>query len=131
MKKSQNIEIVEGKITQVDLRMHCKSLVYAVRLKIDYYNISFGGSGLSDKKFNRMAFHIESILKVLEVQSWEELLEKEVRAICRNNTYIIGIGHLTKDQWFSWDSYPSDIIDKIQMDRIKNWQLIQKYSEII
>lgn len=49
---------------------------------------------------------IIELMKVLEVESWEELKGKYVRV--ESNGWggnITKIGHLMKDQWFGWKEY--------------------------
>lgn len=47
---------------------------------------------------------IIELMKTLEVESWEELKGKYVR-VESENWKIIRIGHLMKDNWFSFEEY--------------------------
>lgn len=63
------------------------------------YNPSYKGCEELSKKDIGGSW-VFGILKVLAVQSWEELVGINVRVSC-NSEFIQKIGHIIKDQWFS------------------------------
>lgn len=62
---------------------------------------SFGNYGLKHQDYGIPM--IESILKTVGVDSWEELKGKHIRLDAENGK-VYGIGHITEDKWF----YPED-----------------------
>ena len=49
-------------------------------------------------------------MKVLEVDSWEQLKGKYVRVEFEGwGGKVLRIGHLMKDKWFSWDKYFAEV----------------------
>jgi hypothetical protein len=72
---------------------------------------SFGGYTLDEysKETNEREGHafgtdcLIQILKTVDVESWEQLKGKNIRAILSDDTFsakILGIGHIIKDKWF-------------------------------
>lgn len=56
---------------------------------------------------------IIELMKTIEVDSWECLKGQYVRAIIGGwGEKIYAIGHLIKDQWFSWDDYFATVRNK-------------------
>lgn len=68
-------------------------LTYFLNLEHERGNQAFGGYRLSED-------HIKSILKVLDVPSWEMLPNKIIR-IDAEDHLIKSIGHPLKDDWFN------------------------------
>lgn len=59
---------------------------------------AFGGHCLKDSNFYKWT---EGILKVMEVNKWEDLKGKYCRvAIHKNYGTIVGMGNIIKDKWF-------------------------------
>lgn len=93
-------------------------LTYYLHLSGDGWGQGFGGYALDKhnkktKKREGVAYGMESIRRILEavgVSKWEDLRGEHIR-IRRTDqgmgATIMGIGHITKNQWF----FPEDLVE--------------------
>jgi hypothetical protein len=105
-------EVVNAKITGTHLGIEDHGiLTFFLYLEFDGYHQGFGGYALDTyDKENKMRIGtaygtdcILNILKVLEVNKWEDLKGKYVR-IKRDGTWnepITEIGHIVNNKWFN------------------------------
>jgi hypothetical protein len=94
------IEIVNARIKGTFLGYEDHG-IFTSDITLDYGSSfqSFGGWSIKGEHTSRW---IESILTVLELNSWEELENSLIR-VKREKSYngkIIAIGHVLKDSWF-------------------------------
>lgn len=106
-------EICNAKIAGTKLGEEHGCLTANLYLEGDGWGCSFGGYCL-DKWMDNIGEHssidgygaIIELMKILDVESWEELNGKYVRVEHEGwGGSIVKIGHLIKDQWFSWKEY--------------------------
>lgn len=85
------------------------------RVLSSWIQVTYGGSGQGFGGYflggPYMAVWIEEILKVLEVEKWENLKGKSCRIDIRDGL-AYGIGNLLTDKWF----YPKEVFNKMQME---------------
>ena len=108
------MKIENAKITSTKLGEEHGCLTAEIFLEGDGWMCAFGGYCLdhwcadaTDHKSTGGYGAIIELMKTLEVESWEELKGKYVRAEFKDGWggSILRIGHLIKDKWFSWDEY--------------------------
>ena len=106
-------EILNAQITGTKLGEEHGCLTASIILEGHYWGCSFGGYCL-DHWFADAGEHnstggygaIIELMKALDVESWEELKGQYVRAEFESHGGpITRVGHITKDQWFSWKDY--------------------------
>ena len=108
-----NTQIVNAKITGTKLGEEYGCLTAYITVEGAGWGCSFGGYCL-DHWFADTGEHdstdgygaIIELMKTLEVESWEELKGKYVRVESEGwGGRVTKIGHLIKDQWFSFKEY--------------------------
>ena len=106
-------EIINGKITSTKLGEEHGCLTASLMIEGNGWCCGFGGYCL-DHWFADVGEHRSSdgygaiieLMKVLGVDSWEELNGKYVRVEIEGwGGKILRIGHLMKDKWFSFKDY--------------------------
>lgn len=106
-------KIENAQITGTKLGEEHGCLTAEIFLEGDHWSCAFGGYCL-DHWFAGTGEHHSSdgygaiieLMKTLEVESWEELKGQYVRVESEGwGGRIIRVGHLLKDQWFSFDEY--------------------------
>lgn len=106
-------EILNAKITSTKLGEEHGCLTADLFLEGRGWGCAFGGYCL-DHWFAKIGEHtaedgygaIIELMKTLEVYSWEELKGQFVRVEIEGwGGNIVRIGHLIKDQWFSFKEY--------------------------
>lgn len=108
-------EILNAKITGTKLGEEHGCLTAQIFLEGEHWGCAFGGYCL-DHWFADTGEHsstdgygaIIELMKTLEVESWEKLKGQYVRAEFDSNGWgspVLRIGHIMKDQWFSWKEY--------------------------
>ena len=107
------VKIENAKITDTKLGEDHGCLTTNIFLEGDGWGCFFGGYCL-DHWYAKAGEHHSSdgygaiieLMKTLEVESWEELKGQYVRVESEGwDGNITRIGHLMKDQWFSFDEY--------------------------
>ena len=107
-------KIENAKITGTKLHEMHGCLTADIFLEGNGWGCAFGGYCL-DHWFADVGEHtstdgygaIIELMKTLDVTSWEDLKGQHVRVESENGWggKILRIGHLIKNQWFSWDEY--------------------------
>lgn len=106
-------KIENAQITGTKLGEEHGCLTAEIFLEGDHWSCAFGGYCL-DHWFAETGEHHSSdgygaiieLMKTLEVESWEELKGQYVRVESEGwGGRIIRIGHLLKDNWFSFEEY--------------------------
>jgi hypothetical protein len=101
-------EIINAKITDVTLNYGDRGLLTAW-IQLDYGGSSqgFGGYALylpKSFKHHQLLSHaghfITRCIQIADVESWEKIKGKTVRARCTQGS-VEAIGHIVKDDWFN------------------------------
>ena len=107
------VKIENAKITDTKLGEDHGCLTTNIFLEGDGWGCFFGGYCLDHWCAKAGEHHsldgygaIIELMKTLEVESWEELKGQYVRVESEDwGGRIIRVGHLLKNQWFSFDEY--------------------------
>jgi len=99
-----NPEIKNAKIESVYLGFEGHGILTCY-LNLDYGGVaqSFGGYQMKNPNYG-MEF-IERVLRVVGVESWEQLPGKTIRAKA-DNVKVYGIAHILRPEWF----HPEDLV---------------------
>jgi len=74
--------------------------IFTASIMLDYGKYGVQGFGQHDLSFKDYGIkYLRSVLEVLEVDQWEDLIGVNVRAKIKDGM-IIGIGHIVNDEWF-------------------------------
>jgi hypothetical protein len=97
------VEIKNARIESVYLGLESHGILTCY-LNLDYGGLaqSFGGFELKHPDYGMEFIH--RILRVVGVESWEQLPGKTIRAKC-DNSKVYGIAHIIEPKWF----HPEDL----------------------
>lgn len=108
-------KILNAKIESVSLCFANDILTFYLGLKIEGgAGCCFGGYALDeyDKEEGRRIPRsiglecLEKIMKTVGVQSWENLMDKYIRVVCRGlGESIAEIGNIMEDEWFNIEEF--------------------------
>ena len=106
-------KIENAQITSTKLGEEHGCLTAEIFLQGDHWSCAFGGYCLDHWCAEAGEHHssdgygaIIELMKTLEVEAWEELKGQYVRAESEGwGGRIIRVGHLLKDNWFSFEEY--------------------------
>lgn len=110
---NRTAEILNAKITSTKLGEEHGCLTAELYLKGDGWGCGFGGycldhwcAKIGEHKSTDGYGAIIELMKTLDVSSWESLKDKYVRVEIEGwGGRVLKIGHLMKDQWFSFEQY--------------------------
>lgn len=110
---NRTTEIVNAKITSTKLGEEHGCLTAELYVEGDMWGCGFGGycldhwcAEIGKYKSSDGYGAIIELMKTLDVTSWENLQDKYVRVEIEGwGGRILKIGHLMKDQWFSFEQY--------------------------
>jgi len=121
-------------INEADIKRIHNGLVYDLSLQIPYLSgtRAFTNYGLTENGKGH-AFGMEcikQIIDVVDVESWNNLIGKQVRIDYEINATIEGIGNIQKDVWFYPEHIKYFVIEKFSQ-RSFNWLTCKNKERIL